>query len=99
LVAPDLVDIEVLSAWRRMVAAGALDERRADLAIADLRMLRLDRVPNAPLLERCWQLRSKLTMYDAAYIALAETTGLGVLTADSKLAAAPGLGCEIELLS
>jgi predicted nucleic acid-binding protein len=99
LVAPHLVDVEVLSAWRRMMSAGDLDERRADLALADLRTLRLERVPHGPLLERCWQLRSNLTMYDAVYVALAEITGVGLLTADSRLAASPGLQCEIELLT
>jgi predicted nucleic acid-binding protein len=99
LVAPHLVDLEVLSAWRRMSAAGDLDGRRAELALADLRMLRLERVPHAPLLERCWELRSNLTIYDAVYVALAEITGTSLLTADSKLADSPGRGCEIELLA
>ena len=99
LIAPHLVDVEVLSAWRRMSSAGDLDERRAHLAIADLLALRLERVPHALLVERCWQLRSNLTVYDAVYVALAEMTGLGLLTADSRLAASPGLGCQIELLT
>jgi predicted nucleic acid-binding protein len=99
LIAPHLVDVEVLSAWRRMSSAGDLDERRAGLAIADLLALRLQRVPHAPLVERCWQLRSNLTVYDAVYVALAEITGLGLLTADSRLAASPDLRCEIELLT
>ena len=72
LIAPHLVDIEVVSAWRRMTAAGDLAERRAELAILDLRALRMDRVPHGPLLERCWQLRANLTAYDAVYVALAE---------------------------
>jgi predicted nucleic acid-binding protein len=91
--------VEVLSAWRRIAAAGHLDERRAELAIADLRELRLERVPHEPLLARCWQLRSNLSMYDAVYVALAEVAGVGLLTADTKLAAAPGLRCEIELIT
>ncbi|MBA3604682.1 MAG: type II toxin-antitoxin system VapC family toxin [Actinomycetota bacterium] len=99
LLAPQLVDVEVLSAWRRMTAAGKLDERRAELAIADLGALRLQRVSHLPLLERCWQLRSNLTIYDALYVALAESLRTGLLTADGKLAAAPGLRCQVELLA
>jgi predicted nucleic acid-binding protein len=99
LLAPQLVDVEVLSAWRRMRAAGKLDERRAELAIADLGALRLQRVSHLPLLERCWQLRSNLTIYDALYVALAESLRSGLLTADGKLAAAPGLRCQVELLA
>lgn len=98
LVAPHLVDVEVLTAWRRMTSAGDLDERRATLAITDLRALRIARVPHGPLMERCWQLRSNLTMYDAVYVALAEITGVVLLTADGKLAASPSPKCEIELI-
>lgn len=99
LVAPHLIDLEVTSAWRRLEAAGVLDPRRATLALADLRDLRIDRVPHAPLLDRCWELRSNLTTYDAAYVALAEATVATLLTADRRLAAAPGPRCEIEVLS
>lgn len=99
LVAPHLVDVEIASAWRRMASRGDLDGRRADLARADLRALRLDRMPHGPLLDRCWQLRSNLTIYDAVYVALAEMTGIVLLTADSKLAGAPGPECQIELLA
>lgn len=99
LVAPHLVDVEIASAWRRMASRGDLDGRRADLARADLRALRLNRMPHGPLLDRCWQLRSNLTIYDAVYVALAEMTGIVLLTADSKLAGAPGPECQIELLA
>lgn len=98
LIAPHLVDIEVLSAWRRLAASGDLDERRVGLAMADLRSLRIDRVPHAPLLDRCWELRQNLTVYDAAYVALAEAMQVPLLTADAKLAAAPGVRCTVDLI-
>lgn len=98
LVAPHLIDVEVLSAWRRLAAAGDLDERRVGLAMDDLGSLRLDRVPHTPLLGRCWELRQNLTVYDAAYVALAEAMQVPLLTADAKLAAAPGLRCTIDLI-
>ena len=99
LTAPHLIDLEVTSAWRRLAATGALDDRRVRLALADLRALRLDRVAHGPLLERCWELRSNLTMYDASYVALAETLGTTLLTADGRLAAAPGPRCNFEVLA
>lgn len=99
LAAPHLLDLEVTSAWRRMAAGGALDDRRVELAMADLLALRVDRVPHGPLLPRCWELRSNLTVYDAAYVALAEILGVAVLTADGRLAAAPGTRCPIEVIS
>lgn len=55
-------------------------------------------MPHAPLLERCWELRANLTAYDAAYIALAELVEAPLLTADSKLAAGPGITCVVEVL-
>jgi predicted nucleic acid-binding protein len=99
MVAPHLIDVEVLAAWRRLMSAGDLDSRRADLAIADLRALRLRRVPHRPLLDRCWSLRSSLTMYDAVYVALAEMTGSVLLTADRRLAMSSGPRCEFEVLA
>ncbi|HEY6532977.1 MAG TPA: type II toxin-antitoxin system VapC family toxin [Acidimicrobiales bacterium] len=98
LVAPHLIDLEVASAWRRLVSTGAIDERRATLALEDLRSLRLERAPHGPLLHRCWELRQNLTIYDAAYVALAELMQLDLLTGDRRLAAAPGIGCSVEVL-
>ncbi len=98
LVAPAVIDLEVMSAWRRLLAAGALDERRAALALADLDALPLERAPHGPLLARCWELRANLTTYDAAYVALAEALGVPLLTGDARLAAAPGIRCEVETL-
>ena len=98
LAAPHVIDIEVLSAWRRLAAAGDLDDRRASLAIEDLRSLRMQRAAHGPLLERCWELRDNVTPYDALYVALAEAAGATLVTADAKLAAAPGPTCQIELI-
>lgn len=98
LAAPHVIDIEVISAWRRLAAAGHLEERRAALARVDLRALPIERVPHAALLERCWQLRANMTTYDAAYVALAELVDAPLLTADAKLAATSGPTCTIEVL-
>jgi predicted nucleic acid-binding protein len=98
LVAPELLDLEVASAWRRMAAAGNLDQRRARLALEDLRQLRVDRVAHLPLIHRIWELRNSLTVYDAAYVALAEALGVNLLTADERLANAPGTRCHIDML-
>ena len=98
LVAPELIDLEVTSVLRRQQAVGQLDLRRAHLALDDLLDLPIGRVPHAPLLLRCWELRDNLTVYDAAYVALAEALGTVLLTADARLADAPGLRCPVELL-
>jgi predicted nucleic acid-binding protein len=98
LVAPHLIDLEVVSAWRRLAAAGQLDDRRAEFARTDLRDLPIRRVAHGPLVERGWALRTTMTTYDAAYVALAELLDVPLLTADAKLAASRGATCRIELL-
>ena len=98
LVAPEVVDLEVISALRRLTASGEVGEQRADQAVADLDDLRLQRVPHRPLLPRCWELRANLTPYDAAYVAVAEALDTTLLTADRRLADAPGPACTIEVL-
>jgi hypothetical protein len=50
LAAPEIVDLEVTSVWRRTLT----DKRRAALALADLADLPLRRAPHLPLLLRCW---------------------------------------------
>lgn len=98
LIAPHLIDLEVTSAWRRLVVAGHLDHRRATLALTDLESLRLERSPHGPLLARCWELRANLTIYDAAYVALAELAESTLLTGDARLAGAPGIRCGVEVI-
>jgi predicted nucleic acid-binding protein len=98
LVAPHVIDLEVAAAWRRLAATGRMDERRVDLALTDLLALRLDRVAHGVLLGRCWELRASLTIYDAAYVALAEALDTALLTADRRLADAPGVRCAVEVL-
>lgn len=98
LVAPELIDLETLSVIRRQLCVGALDARRAELARCDLVELPLHRAPHAPLLARCWELRKNLTVYDAAYVALAELLDVVLVTADARLAGAPGTRCDVEVL-
>ena len=98
LAAPELIDLETSSVIRRQLSVGALDARRAELALTDLIDLPLRRAPHRPLLARCWQLRANLTVYDAAYVALAELLDVVLLTADARLANAPGLHCRLDLL-
>ena len=98
LFAPELIDIEVVSAWRRLVAAGRLDERRADVARHDLSSMRIQRARHQPLMHRSWELRHNFTIYDAAYVALAEMMNATLLTGDGRLAGAPGIRCRTEVM-
>jgi predicted nucleic acid-binding protein len=85
--APELIDPETLNALRRLAGRGAVSERRASEAVADLGNTRLIRYPHAPLRSRVWELRHNLSAYDATYLALAEALDHSVLlTADGGLA-------------
>ena len=97
LAVPELADLEVASVLRRQLRLGTLDARRAGLALDDLAALPARRVPHRPLLARCWELRENLTVYDAAYVALAEALDATVLTGDARLGRAPGSRCPIEI--
>ncbi len=98
LTAPDLIDLEVASAYRRLCRAGALEPVRAEQALSDLVVLRLERVHHLVLVGRCWELRQNVTVYDGAYIALAEILQISLLTADERLTRTPGARCAFELL-
>lgn len=98
LAAPQIVDLEVASVLRRLTRTGQVPQRRAALAITDLIDLPIERAPHLPLLRRCWELKANVTVYDAAYIALAEALGVLFLTSDAKLARAAGTQCPIELI-
>ena len=98
LAAPELIDLEVVSVLRRQLSVGRLDARRAGLALDDLLELPIRRVSHRALLRGCWQLRDNLSVYDAAYVALAEALDTLLLTADTRLARAPGVECAIEVL-
>jgi predicted nucleic acid-binding protein len=98
LYALELIDLEVLSVWRRAVRAERMTARRAGQALSDLQSLPMVRAPHRPLLPRVWELGPSLTPYDAAYVALAEALPSPLLTADRRPAQAPGLRCEVALL-
>jgi predicted nucleic acid-binding protein len=98
LAAPEIIDLEVLSVLRRLRSAGNVTEIRAGQAVADLKAFPIDRAPHRPLVARCWELRANLSPYDAAYVALAEALGTTLVTADARLAHAPGPRCDFDLL-
>jgi predicted nucleic acid-binding protein len=96
LVAPELLDAEVLSVLRREVASGRLEAGRAAEAVDDLRAWSIERLPHRPLLREAWSLRGHVTAYDALYVAAARARNADLVTADGPLARAPGLGVVIH---
>ena len=49
-------------------------------------------------MDRAWELRANATVYDAVYVALAELLDAPLVTADGKLARAPGIRCDVEVV-
>jgi predicted nucleic acid-binding protein len=96
--APAHIDLEVASALRRHVDAGILPAPRADAAMTDLGDLPLVRHPVEALMPRVWALRTHVSPYDAAYLALAEGLGAPLLTLDPRLARTSGHGVDVRVL-
>lgn len=99
--APHLIDVEVLSALRRLVAAGDASLARADEAVADFLDLPIERHRHDVLAPRIWELRENFTAYDAVYVALAEVItdrGAPLLTADGRLARAAAAHTHLHVM-
>lgn len=95
--APHLLDLEVGQALRRLLRRGALSDARAMDALTDMSALGVRRYPHTRLLGRIWELRANVSVFDAAYVALAEALDAPLITADQALARAPGHRARIEL--
>ena len=96
--APHLVDVEIAHVLRRHVLRGAMAAGRAAAFLLLWRQLDIERHPHENLLERIWGWRANLTAYDATYVALAEVLGQPLVTADRRLAAAPGITVPVEVI-
>jgi predicted nucleic acid-binding protein len=96
--APHLIDIEIAQVIRRYASAGELTAERGAQAIEDFLDFRISRYSHDILLPRIWELRTNMTAYDAAYIALAEILDATLLTRDVKLARSAGSAAKIQMI-
>ena len=95
---PHLADSEILHALRGQVSRGDVDAADAELAVAAWARLGMRRVAVVGMLERVWELRENLSAYDATYVAVAEALDSPLLTADARLARAPGVNCPVTVV-
>jgi predicted nucleic acid-binding protein len=95
--APHLIDVEVASALRRLVATGRIGEARARAALRVLQQADIRRHPHQPLLPVIWSLRDRVSAYDATYVALATALEATLVTTDRRLASVAGLPCAVEV--
>lgn len=96
LLAPELLDPEVLAVLRRAVLQGRIEEDRARLALQDLDDWKIDRISHRLLWRDAWKHRNNVSAYDAFYVALASLSGAPLLTADGPLSRAPRLGIAVQ---
>jgi predicted nucleic acid-binding protein len=81
----DLIDVEVMSAIRRLAAGRRIDPHRSGQLLEELAALPAERYSHTPWIGRIWELRHSFTAYDATYIALAEAADSVLYTCDEKL--------------
>jgi predicted nucleic acid-binding protein len=96
--APHLLDLEVASVMRRLVTIEAVSADRARAVLDDLEAMGISRYAHDVLLARVWALRHNLTVYDAAYVALAEALPATLVTCDARMAGAPGNDASIQFV-
>ena len=100
LVAPEMMDAEVLSVLRRAVSTGtprritSADRHRGPGALAG------DRISHRALAPFAWKFHRAVSAYDAFYVAAARVHGVPLLTADGRLTRASGwaLACSKSVL-
>jgi predicted nucleic acid-binding protein len=93
LVVPDLFFCEVSNAVLVAVRRKRISGEAALEALRELKDLHLAPVSVGPLLESAFSLalRLGLSVYDAAYLAVSESQGVPLVTADRRL-----LDCDLE---
>ncbi|PRX92554.1 type II toxin-antitoxin system VapC family toxin [Allonocardiopsis opalescens] len=97
--APNHLHIEVLHALRGLLLGRKIAPEHADHVRKSFTAMAITSVDiSGPVADRVWDLRHNLSAYDAAYVAVAEALGYPLVTADLRLATAPGIRCELRLI-
>ncbi|WP_028648305.1 type II toxin-antitoxin system VapC family toxin [Nocardiopsis sp. CNT312] len=97
--APSHQPVEFLNALRGLVLGRKVPIGDAEAARKLYSLQAISHVePVREVADRIWELRSNLTAYDAAYVAVAEALDCALVTGDARLVAAPGLRCEVRVL-
>ena len=89
LIAPEIIDVEVMDAVRGMLVRRILETSHADTAIDRLAQVQITRVSHLGLWNLAWRHRHNTRMYDAIYLAVAQQNAVPLLTIDRRLARAP----------
>jgi predicted nucleic acid-binding protein len=98
-VVPEHWRTEVLSGLRGLVLGGKLATADAELAVGWLGRITVAVMSTGPHLERIWQLRSNLSVYDAGYVAVAEQHDATLVTADARIEKAGVAHCTVRVIT
>lgn len=88
LIAPHFFDAEVFGALRKKVYSDEITDEIAEIAFSKLHILPVQLIPTSRLLDRAWEIARQCNLrwlYDAFYIALAESRMCILWTADEEL--------------
>ncbi|MET7718150.1 type II toxin-antitoxin system VapC family toxin [Streptomyces sp. NPDC005407] len=101
LAAPGLLDYEITSAVfglarGRRGEKPKITEKEALKAITDYQALALDLHPTLVLWQRVRELSNNLSVYDAHYVALAESFGVPLITSDARIERSGAVRCMLE---
>lgn len=99
LAAPHLIDEEVVNALRRHALRAETDATPSHHALGYFAGLRIHRMSTELLLDRMWELRNRLSGYDAAYVALAEALDVPLITTDARLGRGHGTDVTVEVIA
>jgi predicted nucleic acid-binding protein len=83
---------------RRLTHLKEITAARAHEALDDYAGLLVERSAHRELLRRVWELRETMTVYDGAYVALAEALDAPLVTCDGRLARSHGHSATVELV-
>ena len=98
LVAPEMVDAEVLSVLRREVLGRRLEQAQARAVIDVMSAWPLERIPHRFLAPLAWEYHRNVSAYDSFYVAAARLYQLPLITADGRLARALESSGDVQYL-
>ncbi|NNH72468.1 type II toxin-antitoxin system VapC family toxin [Nocardia uniformis] len=88
-IAPAHMPLEVLRTLRKAVLGDRLTAKDADAAVGALTAMQIEFIgTDIALLQAVWAMRHNVSVYDAAYLAIAATHDAPLVTFDARLAKA-----------